>query len=96
MSNNTCEQAKTAVGENVDVIDGGTRTIDYADNRPMAIRFGTVGHGLDLPREVWLEGAVHVFSAQTVDCDDALPGRPAPQKELGPAARLKPNFLEEH
>ena len=44
-------------------------------SRGTKIRYGTLGHGMDLPRLVWSEED-HVFSSQDADLQSRLPYRP--------------------
>jgi hypothetical protein len=54
---------------------------------PRPLRYATLGTGLDVGRLVWTE-AIHVYSAQSTDLCELLPGRPRTQ-EVGPPHRLR-------
>ena len=58
-------------------------------------RFGTVGHGIDLPRMVWPH-MTHVFSSQLRNARESLPGMPEAQVELGPAHKVRHYLLDQH
>ena len=55
------------------------------------IRYGTIGHGLDLARLVWTSEE-HVFSQQDTDLQSALPKRPS-TKEVKHLQRQRKDFL---
>ncbi len=58
-------------------------------------RFGTVGHGIDLPRMVWPH-MTHAFSSQLRNARESLPGMPEAQVELGPAHKVRHYLLDQH
>jgi hypothetical protein len=54
--------------------------------------FGTVGQGLDVMRLVWPQDR-HIFSSQTKDIHQSVPGRPEAELELGPPKKVRVNIL---
>jgi hypothetical protein len=57
-----------------------------------ALRYGTIGSGLDVGRLVWPRGH-HVFSSQTTSLEKVLPRRPT-TRELGPPDRVLSDQLQ--
>jgi hypothetical protein len=77
-----------------DILEAPGRQIHQPVQASHRWRFGTLGNGLDLIRQVWLS-AEHVFSSQTVGIVSKLEGRPV-ALEVGPPSRVKANLLSKH
>ena len=78
-----------------DVNAAPTRVLRLDQAKQSAIRFGTIGTGVDLFRDV-LRREDHVFSAQRRDHSGSLPNRPSARHELGTAERTDSRTLDCH
>jgi hypothetical protein len=77
-----------------DILEAPGRQVHQPVQASHRWRFGTLGTGLDIIRQVWLS-AEHVFSSQTVELALKLEGRPG-ALEVGPPSRVKANILSKH
>ena len=86
------DQFSSGVG---DVNAAPTRVLRLDQAKQSAIRFGTIGTGVDLFRDV-SRREDHVFLAQRRDYSESLPNRPSARHELGTAERTDSRTLDRH
>jgi hypothetical protein len=100
------ENEKLCGKEDDDVQEAVARTLQLGLQDNFRIRFGTVGHGVDLARAILLpsmgstewEGQTwdHAFSSQAKDVQACLPGRPQTAPELGTPWKVKHSILNDY
>jgi hypothetical protein len=70
----------------MDVLEAEDRNLIIKPKRK-TWTFGTVGQGLDVMRLVWPQDR-HIFSSQTKDVHQSVPGRPEAELELDPPKKV--------
>ena len=76
---------------NTEILEAAPRSLPK-QAKSKRIRFGTIGHGLDLPRLAWSQEQ-QLFSLQDLALHDQLPSRP-PKQEGKPLGQQPKNFLK--